>query len=258
MAGAVKPYSTLLREQDVGDGAVPRLELREWAERFGLVAGVTTRGHGFSLGLWSAESVGQVMTRWRAFRAALQRPFPAVVLSHQVHGTEVRWHDTPADGWLMLEGVDGHATARPGLLLTVTLADCIPIYLAAPQKGAVALLHAGWRGTAAGILERGVGVLRRQAFVKSSDIVMHCGVGICGTCYEVGSEVAGALIGAGTPGPVRVDLRGLLVRQAQALGIEAVTVSPWCTAHDHDRFFSHRASRGGDGRQVAYLGGPIA
>ncbi|PYO35618.1 MAG: hypothetical protein DMD74_06645 [Gemmatimonadetes bacterium] len=103
---------------------MPRLELREWAERFGLVAGVTTRGHGFSLGLWSAESVGQVMTRWRAFRAALQGSFPAAVLSHQVHGTEVRWHDTPADGWLLLEGIDGHATARPGLLLTVTVADC--------------------------------------------------------------------------------------------------------------------------------------
>jgi len=142
--------------------------------------------------------------------------------------------------------------------VTVTVADCIPIYLAAPQKGAVALLHAGWRGIAAGILERGVGVLRRQAFVKSAEIVMHCGVGICGSCYEVGSEVAGALTGAATPGPVRVDLRGLLVGQALALGIEAVSVSPWCTAHDHERFFSHRASRGGDGRQCAYLGGPIA
>ena len=215
----------------MADASVPRLELREWAERFGLVAGVTARGHGFSLGLWSAESVGQVMTRWRAFRAALQGSFPAAVLSHQVHGTEVRWHDTPADGWLLLEGIDGHATARPGLLLTVTVADCIPIYLAAPQKGAVALLHAGWRGIAAGILERGVGVLRRQAFVKSAEIVMHCGVGICGSCYEVGSEVAGALTGAATPGPVRVDLRGLLVGQARALGIEAVSVSPWCTAH---------------------------
>ncbi|PYO35626.1 MAG: hypothetical protein DMD74_06640 [Gemmatimonadetes bacterium] len=73
-----------------------------------------------------------------------------------------------------------------------------------------------------------------------------------------GSEVAGALTGAATSGPVRVDLRGLLVGQARALGIEAVSVSPWCTAHDHERFFSHRASRGGDGRQCAYLGAPIA
>jgi len=87
---------------------------------------------------------------------------------------------------------------------------------------------------------------------------MHCGVGICGRCYEVGSEVAGALTGAAASASAQVDLRELLVHQAQELGIGAVTVSPWCTAHDHDRFFSHRASGGGDGRQVAYLGSPLA
>jgi purine-nucleoside/S-methyl-5'-thioadenosine phosphorylase / adenosine deaminase len=242
----------------VADASVPRLELREWAERFGLVAGITTRGHGFSLGLWSAESVGQVMTRWRALRAAVQRPFPSIVLSHQVHGTDVRWHDAPAEGWMILDGVDGHATARPGVLLTVTVADCIPIYLAAPDKGAIALLHAGWRGTAARILERGVELLRRQAFVKASDLVMHCGVGICGECYEVGSEVATVLSVEPAQGPVRLDLRALLVAQARELGIGAITTSLWCTAHDHDTFFSHRASGGGDGRQVAYLGSPLA
>ena len=252
------PPATIVVEVPAGDAAVPRLELSEWAARYGIVAGITTRAGGFSLGLWSEESTGQVMTRWRAFRAAQQRSFPAVVLSHQVHGTEVRWHDAPTDGWLILDGVDGHATGRRGVLLTVTVADCIPIYLAVPEKGAIALLHAGWRGTAAGILERGVGVLRRQAFVKATDIVMHCGVGICGRCYEVGSEVAGVLMGATATAPMQVDLRALLVRQAQDLGIGAVTVSPWCTAHDHERFFSHRASRGGDGRQVAYLGSPIA
>ena len=59
-----------LREQPLADPAIPRMELVEWAERYGVVAGITTRGHGFSLGLWSEENVGQVMTRWRAFRAA--------------------------------------------------------------------------------------------------------------------------------------------------------------------------------------------
>src|SRR2546425_8836512 len=174
-----------LRETPVADPAVPRLELTEWASRYGIVAGITTRGHGFSLGLWSEERVGQVMARWRAFRAAMRRSFPAQVLSHQVHGTEVRWHDRTATGgdWLILDGADGHATTVPGLLLTVTVADCIPIYLAVPAKGAIALLHAGWRGTAGGILERGVEILKRQALASARDIVMHCGAGICGACY---------------------------------------------------------------------------
>ena len=250
------PLPTPVRESPVGDSALPRLELLEWRERFGIVAGITTRGLGFNLGLWSEDGVGQVMTRWRAFRTALAPAFPTVILSDQAHGTIVAWHEQGSAGWLILDGVDGHGTARPGTLLTVTVADCIPVYLAVPHKGAVALLHAGWRGTAGGILERGVEVLKRNAFAKAADIVMHCGAGICGGCYEVGSEVARLF--PATPGSTlrSLDLRDVLVRQAQELGVGAVSVSPWCTAHDHDRFFSHRASGGREGRMVAYLGRP--
>ena len=76
------------------------------------------------------------------------------MLGNQVHGTEVRAVG-PGQGWVQCEGIDGWVTTSPGVLLTVTVADCIPVYLAVPGRG-VALLHAGWRGTAAGILERGV------------------------------------------------------------------------------------------------------
>jgi polyphenol oxidase len=244
------------REAPAGDAAVPRIELAEWAERWGLVAGITTRGPSatpFSLGLWSDEPVGQVLSRWRAFCAAFGPRFPTVVLSHQVHGSGVAWHETVPDGWLVLDGLDGHATANPGVLLTVTVADCIPVYLAVPRKGAVALLHAGWRGTAGGVLARGIELLRGRGFARGSDIVMHCGVGICGACYEVGSEVA---LRFGIAGAARLDLRATLVDQARGLGLEQISVSPWCTAHDRDHFFSHRASGGRDGRMVAYLGRP--
>ncbi len=86
------------------------MELAEWASRYGLVAGITTRGHGFSLGLWSDENVGQVMSRWRAVGAAVRPRFPGVILAHQVHGTTVQWHPAASDGWLIVDGVDGHAT----------------------------------------------------------------------------------------------------------------------------------------------------
>src|SRR2546427_778149 len=91
-------YPPSLREQPVGDSAVPRMEVHEWAERYGVVAGSTTRGRGFSLGLWSEENVGQVMSRWRAFRAAFRSAFPALILAHQAHGTLVQWHRQTADG----------------------------------------------------------------------------------------------------------------------------------------------------------------
>jgi hypothetical protein len=248
-------------ETPAGDAAVPRLELTEWAEAYGLVAGITTRGVGappFSLGLWSDEPVGQVLSRWRALRAAFAPRFPAIVLSHQVHGTVLEWHETLPAGWLILDGLDGHATAAPGVLLTVTVADCIPVYLAVPKKGALAVVHAGWRGTAGGVLARAVELLKWRAFAKTSDIVMHCGVGICGDCYEVGSEVAVRFGLPAQAGSQRLDLRAALARQARELGIERVSVSPWCSAHDRERFFSHRASGGRDGRMVAYLGRPAA
>ena len=250
-----KAVSLALSETAVGDAAVPRLELTQWAERYGVVAGITLRP--VSLGLWSEEPVGQVMGRWRAFRSTFANRFPTIVLSHQVHGTEVRWHEGLPEGWLILDGIDGHATRQPGVLLTVTIADCIPIYLAAPRSGVIALIHAGWRGAAGGVLARSIDLLRRRGSVKESEIIMHCGVGICGECYEVGPEVAERFDKTHDHGPVRLDLRAALTKQARELGIEDVSISPWCSAEGRDRFFSHRASRGRDGRMVAYVGRPI-
>lgn len=245
----------IVLEVPAGDASVPCLEVAEWAKRFGLVAGITTRAGGFSLGLWNDEPTGQVMTRWRAFRTAFAPRFPTVVLGHQVHGTELRWHEAVPPGWLVLDGVDGHATRQAGVLLTVTVADCVPIYLAAPESGLVALLHAGWRGIADGILEHAVNAISTTVGIRHSNIVMHCGVSICGNCYEVGSEVAERLSGR-PEGTSHVDLRSILAARAASLGVGAVTVSAYCTAHHHDRFYSHRASHGQDGRQVAYLGRP--
>ncbi len=156
-----------------------------------------------------------------------------------------------------LEGVDGHATAAPGILLTVTVADCIPVYLVDPVRRAVCLLHSGWRGTAGGILSRGLQLLQERAGSQAADVVVHCGVGICGPCYEVGSEV---MTGCGLrhegAGPWHAELREVLASQARSLGVGEVSTSQWCSAHDRPRFYSHRASGGRDGRMVAFLGLP--
>lgn len=235
-------------------GGFPRYELAEWRAAHGLTAGITSAEA--DLGLWTAKPVGDVMERWREFRRA-HAGFESTVLAHQVHGSTVLRHDGPR-GWQIHDGADGHVTTVAGALLTVTVADCVPVYLAAPAYGAVALLHAGWRGTAAGILGRGTAMLREAAGCGPEAIVAHLGVAICGDCYEVGAEVVEGCGGvAEGTGPWHVDLRSKLAGQAAELGIERVTVSPWCTAHDHGRFHSHRASGGLAGRMVAYLGVPI-
>src|SRR5207244_772995 len=94
-----------------------------------------------------------------------------------------------------------------------------------------------------------------RTYFIAEEIVMHCGVGICGACYEVGSEVLEQLTpGGATAATGHVDLRAVLVRHAAELGVREVSVSPWCSAHDRAHFFSHRASGGRDGRMIAYLG----
>jgi YfiH family protein len=242
-------------------GAVPRYEIPEWRNRFGVVAGITGRGSatgpGFDLGLWTRQPVGEVMSRWRGLRGA-EPGFAAFVMAHQVHGAEVAWHDATG-GWCIHERVDGHLTGAAGTILLVTVADCVPVYLVVPQRRAVGLLHAGWRGIAAGILTRGFEQFTGRLGVSGADVVMHCGVGICEDCYEVGSEVMnGCRMPHSGAGPWHLDLRARLVEEAKRLGIGEVTVSSWCTAHHRDRFYSHRASGGTDGRMVAYLGYPAA
>lgn len=194
------------------------------------------------------------MARWRRFLATFPE-CPAATLAHQVHGDRILWHEGATSGWTIIEGADGHATRSPGRLLLVTVADCVPVYLIAPAQRTIALLHAGWRGTAAGILARGVELLQRQVGAAPSDLVCHAGVAISGPCYQVGREVMTG-VGRDAPGtgPWQLDIRSVLTEQATALGVGEVTVSGRCSARDQGDFFSHRASGGADGRMVAYLG----
>lgn len=237
--------------------APPSLVHPGWRDAFPwLVQGTTTRGDAgdpFDLGLFSdASSPRKVLERWARLRR--EAGFDRAVHAHQVHGAAVRHHG-PGDGGLHLaEACDGHATASPGVLLAVTTADCVPVFAVDPARRAVALLHAGWRGAAAGILEAGVAVMADRAGSRAEHLHVHLGPAICATCYEVGPEVFQALGLPAPAGPAPVDLRRVLAHRAVALGVPAsrVSISAHCTLCHHGRLFSHR---GGDGaRQVGYLG----
>lgn len=150
------------------------------------------------------------------------------------------------------EDRDGHVTDVEGVLLAVSIADCVPVSVVDPARRRVALLHAGWRGTAEGILERGLDELAGEA--GAAGLLVHLGPAICGGCYEVGPEVFEALGRPRPDAPSPIDLRSVLAERAVAAGVEGdhVSVSELCTRCEHDLLFSHR---GGDsGRQVAYLG----
>lgn len=228
-----------------------------WRRRFPwLVQGTTGRrvdGQAFDLGLFSPHAPSlAVQESWAHLRAAAG--LSRAVHARQVHEAAVRWEGGGPPGLLVADPCDGHATTRPGVLLAVSVADCVPVFVVDPERRAVALLHAGWRGAAAGILERGVDVLAERAGSRPGSLHLHLGPSICGSCYEVGPEVFEAL-GLDPPaGPEALDLRGALARRALARGVAPgnVSVSTLCTRCGDGDFFSHR---GGDaGRQVGFLG----
>jgi copper oxidase (laccase) domain-containing protein len=132
--------------------------------------------------------------------------------------------------------------------MAVTLADCVPVFIAHPS-GAGAVLHSGWKGTAARILERGLAQLAAAGFEMKGTLV-HLGPSICGACYEVGPDVFEAVTGQKVATRRKLDLREILARQAHQAGA-TVTISEWCTRCHNERFFSHRA--GDDGRQLGVL-----
>lgn len=236
-------------------GPLPLFAVPGWGESFGVVAGVTGRGpaeEAFDLGLGPTGPAAGAPRRWQALLEHLDG-FQGVVVGRQVHGTEVAWHGA-VTGVRVLPGIDGHGTDHPGTLLAVSLADCIPVYLFDPARRAATLLHAGWRGTRAGVLQRGVAALVERAGSRPGDIVMHCGVGICGVCYEVGPEVLEAFGRDSGGAKGHLDLRAVLAEQGRARGLGQVTVSDRCSAHEQSEFFSHRASGGHPARMAAYLG----
>jgi YfiH family protein len=215
----------------------------------GVRAWTTTRTNG-SFGLGSREAVDEVMGRWSALQADLRHDgIDRLACAHQVHGAAVTTHGDGWHGWLRGHGVDGHVTTVPGTALAVTVADCTPVFVAHPG-GAVAALHAGWRGTAAHILEVGLGLLGQLGF-PSSECVVHLGPAICGPCYEVGPEVMEAVTGRPAQGKGHLDVRAVLAEQAQRLGVPNITISHACTRCHNDRFYSHRA--GDPGRQLGLI-----
>lgn len=181
-------------------------------------------------------------------------PWRSAVGSRQVHGSRTRtWKDAPAGPRVAGEG-DGHVTRVPGVLLTVAVADCVPVFIADPVRRAVGLLHSGWRGAAAGVVESGIAALAEAFGSRPADMAVHLGPAVCGECYEVGPEVFRAL---GEPVPAArrpIDLRRVVGRRAATSGVreEGVSVSRECTLCGNGGYFSHR--RGDAGRQRAFIG----
>ncbi len=215
---------------------------------YGVRAFTTGRAAG-SFSTSGREPVQDVMGRWEALRQELRRGGPRLATAKQVHGTRVIQHVDGWEGWLRADEADGHVSVERGTAMAVSIADCVPVFIAHPS-GATGVLHSGWRGTAARIVEQGIALLNAQG-IRAAELRVHLGPSICGRCYEVSPDVYERLTGSRPLNARTVDLRGVIAEHARAAGVREITVSESCTRCHNERFYSHRA--GDDGRQLGVI-----
>jgi YfiH family protein len=227
------------------------------AELPGTVAAFSTRLGGVSEPPFETLNLGRltgdprVRENRHRLAAALGIDPHNVLIGRQVHQVRVRRHDEPTESSAFAEPgpglpeADGHATERPGLVPLVFVADCLPVALAG-ERG-VAMIHCGWRGMAAGIVQRGV------EEVGATAAAIGPSIGPC--CYEVGDEVREAFagLGDGVAEGRMLDLREVARRLLAEAGVAEVEISDLCTSCHPELFFSHRRDRGRTGRQAGLV-----
>ena len=226
--------------------------------------GFSTRDGGVSEGPFAtlnlARTVGDdeaaVEENVRRFAQAVGCPARRLFEVSQVHGrTVVAVHADDRVSAVRTMGADALVTDWAGAGVAVRTADCVPILLADPETGAVAAVHAGWRGVVAGILDEAIDRLG----VPPARLLAAIGPHI--RAFEVGEDVAlqiaeaarGAdVITARRPRP-HAHLARAVDAQLRYRGLESIDDVGGCTLSEPERFFSHRRDEGTTGRHLALI-----
>ena len=237
-----------------------------------------------NLGFTDWDTKENVLENRRRFQSALGATDLKLISLKQIHSDVIHLFDAaPAE---VCQG-DASITNRPGLLLAVQTADCVPILLVDAKKRAVAAVHAGWRGTLARIVVKAVGQMQMHFNSKPADLLAAIGPSIGGCCYEVGTEVATQFLSqfleapewfdefrtGDEPNPVQwlnmmppghqpppknvlLDLRKANRAQLLGAGLRApnIFVSDLCTACRRDLLFSYRKEGPESGRLMSVIG----
>ena len=242
------------RLEDVAGIRIVRCEALEAIP--GIAHAFSTRvAHGrsdFDLGP-AGEVLPEVEARRAAFCAGAGL-FGVPPVLRQVHGATLIEPGEPLEG----DGGVAVVAEDAGLAPGVRSADCVTVLIADRSGSAVASVHAGWRGTAAGIVSMAVRRLVERG-VPAERLVAALGPAVGSCCYDVGPEVVAAIPGFSRPsGPGRstVDLHAANAAQLVSAGLPARAIhrAPWCTRCRNDLFFSVRAEGPGAGRLMAVIG----
>ena len=236
----------------------------------------TTRFGGVSTGIFSSLNLGSnrgddpeaVRENYRRVCALMGAGVDEAAVTRQVHGAVVRTVSA-ADRHVCLSAVpyeaDGLVTAEKNLPLLCFTADCVPALLCDAEAGVIAAVHCGWRGSVGDILKNAVEAMCALG-AKPASICAALGPAIGKCCFETDDDVpqaveaylggdAEGLFVRRADGKTLVDLRGANKRRLVQLGLreEHVDVSEECTFCSHDKYWSHRYTKGRRGSQAAAI-----
>lgn len=235
--------------------AIPHVTGPAWP---GLRYFTTTRQEGESQGAWASFNLA---THCQDYPEHVQRnrqrlatvlPGPPLWLD-QVHGTEVLNADLWPQNACDVDAVptaDAAVTTQSERVLAILTADCLPVVLSDAHSSVLGVAHAGWRGLAAGILEKTLCCMQ-QVQPQADQWRAWIGPSIQQHAFQVGDDVRNAFVMADAqaapffkpdslPGKWRADLSGLAAHRLRQAGVGSITVSPDCTFKDSSRFYSYR------------------
>lgn len=245
------------------------------ADAAATVQGFTTRHEGVSrppynslnLGMNTDDSPHNV----EGNRSILTRTFgiaqDRLVTVQQTHGSDILAIDAPNDDYshfLELEA-DAIITNQPGVMIGVTVADCVPVLLFDPVKGVIGAVHAGWQGCAAQITRQAVQGMEQLFGSRPQDVQAAIGPCIGPCCYEVDQLVKDGfdkkltpwepVVKSSAPGKWRLDMALVNRLQLEEAGVPsaAIQTAGICVCCHRELFFSYRRDNGETGRQMGFI-----
>lgn len=238
------------------------------------IGGVSELSHtkSLNLGYYRGDDKMTVLKNLRLFSSALDMPLEAFVSVTQIHSSDVREVGESERGAGIFYRAnfecDGYVTSEENVALCVKIADCVPILFSDKTAKIIGAVHAGWRGTAAGVAAECVKKMCALG-AKPENITAAIGPSICGDCYEVDepfreqfSETAGVELAekflspkVEKAGKYTIDLKSVNREILLRAGLceENIDVSELCTACRDDLFYSHRKSGGERGSLCAVI-----